>query len=223
MAVFVWKPQFVLNVTVIDEQHKVLVRLINDMGQILAGKMVAQYSVIFSDLIKYTRYHFITEEALMLASGYPLNNVNAHIKQHKQFIDELGSVCADNSIVSEDELSVILSFLTNWLSNHICKVDKKLAAHIQAEESVFSAWEEKQKLRYSAHTHQKGDTQSIEIDYKCLMGYFHEMIRQAEDDIKKALFTGEKEELTNNEKTIEQALKKIAMVRKAVGRLTLSH
>jgi hemerythrin-like metal-binding protein len=220
MAVFVWSSQFELKIKVIDEQHKVLVALINDLEKVIAKKKTAQYSSVFSNLIKYTRYHFITEEALMLASGFPLSDVNAHIKQHKQFIEELDSVCSDESYVSEGDLNVILSFLTNWLTNHICKVDRKLATHIHEENEIFSRWEEK------LHAKESGGTQNqlaIEIDYKSLMGYFHEIIRHAEEDIKNVLFCEQQFSTDTHQQTIEKALKKISMVRKAIGRLSLSH
>jgi hypothetical protein len=55
------------------------------------------------------------------------------------------------------------------------------------------------------------------------MSYFHEIIKHAEEDIKKVLFSAQDISPNTHQQTIEQALKKIAMVRKAIGRLSLSH
>lgn len=216
MTVFQWSSKYELGLAIIDEQHKVLVQLINDMEEVLAGKQTAQYSIVFADLIKYTRYHFTTEEALMLASGYDLDEINAHIKQHKQFIDELDIVCKDTSLITESELQIILSFLINWLTNHICKVDRRLVDHLEKDES----------FKHFNSLHERSKSQKIisqkEVDYKSLMGYFYRAIKTAEEEIRQALYAPVNANKQTHDLIIESALKKITLVRKAIGRLSLS-
>lgn len=83
---------------------------------------------ILAALIQYTQYHFGTEERLMLLKAYPdqRDHVEEHRKLTKTVVDfktrfDQGSVA----------LTVkVMTFLEEWLINHIQKSDKRLGAHL---------------------------------------------------------------------------------------------
>ncbi|MCP5161263.1 MAG: hemerythrin family protein [Hahellaceae bacterium] len=96
MAIFEWKPQYSVGVPELDEQHKVLVRLINELDELLASRFdLVKAQALFRELVDYTIYHFATEERLMVRFQYDEAGYQAHIRQHRQFEQEIKSVLSD--------------------------------------------------------------------------------------------------------------------------------
>ncbi|OZG72251.1 hypothetical protein BTA51_16040 [Hahella sp. CCB-MM4] len=135
MAIFVWKESYCVGIKIIDDQHKVLVRIINELDLLLQSDFsVQQARALFGELLDYTKYHFATEERLMKIGGYKKSALDAHLKQHYQFIDEIHSLNNESIPVSADEAQLVMSYLTNWLKNHILKVDRQLANYLLRQE-----------------------------------------------------------------------------------------
>ncbi len=136
MAVFVWQDNYNLGIEIIDEQHKVLVRIINDLDELLKDEFSRdKLKALFTELVDYTKYHFSTEERLMKTRGYDVTQLDAHLKQHHQFVQQIQSLNHDTSTLSRQEAEWVLKYLTNWLINHILKVDKHLVEHLTTQES----------------------------------------------------------------------------------------
>jgi len=130
----IWNDDLVTGVEDIDDQHRILVKALNDAGQQLAGNRdAALLEQITRDLLSYAIYHFETEETLMEETDYFAHHPEdaaAHHQQHRSFSAKVVAVReglkAGQAISRED----LLSFLNAWLVNHIKGTDKKLAAHI---------------------------------------------------------------------------------------------
>ncbi|WP_020409049.1 bacteriohemerythrin [Hahella ganghwensis] len=138
MAIFIWKESYRVGIKVIDEQHKVLVRIINELDDLLKTDFSAPHAqTLFGELLDYTKYHFATEERLMKVGGYRKSALDAHLKQHYQFIDEIHSLNNENIPVTADEAELVMSYLTNWLKNHILKVDRQLANYLLKQEKAL--------------------------------------------------------------------------------------
>lgn len=86
---------------------------------------------LMEELINYTILHFSTEEVLMDMFDY--EDSLEHKKTHNSFIDmiKLEQETLDMLIQNSDfekvnkEIQKILTYLQNWLINHILKSDKK--------------------------------------------------------------------------------------------------
>jgi len=124
MGFLKWSNKYSLNVTEIDEQHKKLISLINEMYDAMhVGKGNDIVGAVISELVNYTIYHFNTEELLLQQYGYP------HYKEHKEMHDTL-SKKARNLKETFDQgnrpttIDVML-LLMNWLNAHILVEDKK--------------------------------------------------------------------------------------------------
>ena len=139
VAIFEWKSEYDTGIAEIDNQHMVLVSLINELHALVNEKFDrALAEQIFGKLKSYAVFHFATEEGLMAQYHYTASDHDAHLAQHRQFESEFESLQADFSNISLDECNIVLSYLTNWLTNHICKVDKRLAEHIYAQRQAES-------------------------------------------------------------------------------------
>lgn len=132
MALFNWSSQYSVNINQIDEQHKVLIKLINDLHDAMkAGKGKEVLKTILNELIKYTVEHFSFEENLFESKGYPESKV--HKEVHKKLISQVTALKNNyengNEVISMD----VMNFLKEWLSGHIMGTDKKYSVYLNAQ------------------------------------------------------------------------------------------
>jgi hemerythrin len=124
MPLITWNEQFAVNIKEVDDQHKRLIDLLNLLFDAMKmGKGKEALSLVLDELAQYTVYHFGTEERLFREYGYP--EADIHKAEHdaftKKVIDFQGSFNKGQTLITID----LLNFLTDWLKNHITKVDKR--------------------------------------------------------------------------------------------------
>ena len=108
----------------IDQQHKQLVNILNELYQAFMDREHKEkIGTIISQLADYTKYHFNTEENYFISFNYL--DREKHIKEHQDFkkkVDEFIKKYHDNSgSLTYD----VMNFLRNWLNNHIMETDQK--------------------------------------------------------------------------------------------------
>lgn len=129
----VWNESFEVGHSMIDNQHKHLFELVQELYELTTlPKDVRDNgaSVILQECAGYINYHFICEEKLMRETQY--EDATSHISQHKAFNAYITSTMGDSSRGSEIDVEKFYDFLADWLKNHICSEDKKLAAYVSA-------------------------------------------------------------------------------------------
>ncbi len=121
-----WGPNLVLGVAAMDEQHRRLIAVMNDI-QALDERRADAVSIerelhLLRDL---TRQHFVDEEAHMAAIGYV--DLKRHALIHadlRQSLDRyLAAFAGGNGRLPEG----FVRFLVYWLSAHIQGIDRKYA------------------------------------------------------------------------------------------------
>jgi hemerythrin len=129
MAIITWNEEFSVKVRDIDDQHKELISIINDLhDEMNLGKSKEFMSEILKRLIDYTIYHFGTEEKYMTEYNYP--DMLQHETKHEKLTKE---VLSFQIRFSKGDVTIsmeILNFLKDWLTNHILQTDKKLGAFL---------------------------------------------------------------------------------------------
>jgi hemerythrin-like metal-binding protein len=126
MPLITWGPMLAVGVTEIDDQHKKLVELVNQLNDAMhAGHGKDALTPVLNELVRYTVYHFGTEERLMAKHKYEASV--AHKGEHTKFVatvsDFKKKFDAGNAMLSTE----IMNFLRDWLSKHILQTDKKFA------------------------------------------------------------------------------------------------
>jgi len=101
-----------------DTQHQELFKLID----LLQSESLS--SDIFRRLNNYAENHFLLEEEYMSLLNYP--DMESHVQAHNLFRKELNELVRTQSDIEEATKSSISIFLTEWLTRHILRVDKKL-------------------------------------------------------------------------------------------------
>jgi len=128
MAILNWNNQLVLGIDSVDEQHKHLIDLANQLDEAVAlGTDRDTLIKIVNSLIDYTVYHFQDEEQLMSGSKFNPTVYAVHEAEHKEFVEKMltiqSEVEADISALSKD----LMDYLVNWLCHHILSTDKQMA------------------------------------------------------------------------------------------------
>lgn len=166
MSLFRWKPEYAVGIKIIDEQHQVLVQLINQLHDAIEDHFrTISLENILQQLFDYTHYHFTTEEELMVRYNYQPDQFEKHKKQHKQFIAELNSSQADLDNLTREDAALIQEFLVNWLKSHILKVDTQLAEFLLNHSSVHDF---KPSIQGSHTSERQPNTQDKELNQQLL-------------------------------------------------------
>ena len=119
-----WGPEFVLGIKTIDDQHKVLVDLINQVyAEFGSSNNKNVLKRILKELIDYTAYHFGNEEQLFKQINY--RQSTEHIEEHRKFVETVMDFKHDFDEGSQVLSFDIVNFLKNWLLDHILKSDKR--------------------------------------------------------------------------------------------------
>jgi len=127
-----WSKELELGVKMFDDQHKKLIKLINDLYNAMKDNKGDKVMLkILTDLVDYTAYHFDNEEELFAKYGY--ENQKEHVKIHTNLkntaIDLKGKIEAGEAVIGFN----VISFLENWVKNHILVEDRKYAAFFKSK------------------------------------------------------------------------------------------
>ena len=129
MDFFVWDDRFVTGVGSIDEDHQVLLGLVNRLhNAMLTGTARKDIENIIDEMVRYTKSHFAREEDLMLKTQY--SELAEHKLLHAHFVTK-SIQFRDDFKSGKIGLSVaIFSFLKDWLSGHILDIDKNMVVEL---------------------------------------------------------------------------------------------
>jgi len=119
-----WTSDLSVGIELIDEQHKLLIKNLNDLNKALELQQgPAKTAATLDFLIDYTKFHFTAEEKHMAANDYP--EIEDHKKRHEEFITTLNNLEEDLKEEGATQIlaSSIESLLVNWLFGHIREVD----------------------------------------------------------------------------------------------------
>jgi hemerythrin-like metal-binding protein len=124
-----WTEEMATGIPAIDNQHRFLVETLQDANEkLLNDRDGYLLDKIAKDLLGYAITHFETEEKLMQRYGYDKSfpdDAKSHIHEHREFSKKVVDICdqlREGNRVSRIE---VLTFLNNWLYNHILDIDQK--------------------------------------------------------------------------------------------------
>ena len=129
MALLEWKEEYSVNVVQIDEQHRKLFRIINELEEAMSqGKGSQTLDRIFESLIDYTRYHFKFEIDILRSNGYP--EAEEHERKHEAMTGQVERLKEEFEQGNAGITIKTRSFLSDWLTKHIQGTDKKYSQHL---------------------------------------------------------------------------------------------
>ncbi len=125
-----WSDKLSVGNKKIDQQHRILIKLINDLNEAFAeGKTKSALTSILDELANYTVTHFKDEEGIMEKGNYP--DLEAHKKIHINFVNKVvetvNNVKSGKIMASKD----LMVFLKEWLIDHIMGTDQQYVPYVK--------------------------------------------------------------------------------------------
>jgi hemerythrin len=132
MPLMTWTDKLSVGVAVLDNDHKKLVALVNELYDAMqAGHGKDKLGRVLGELINYTKEHFAREESFFARTGYPA--AAPHKEQHEDLTRQVIEVQQKYAAGNAATLSLdVMHFLRTWLVKHIQGSDQSYRAHLNA-------------------------------------------------------------------------------------------
>lgn len=132
MPLLTWKEDYSVNIKEIDDQHRKLVAMINELHDAMSERRAKEVlGEILKKLADYTVFHFSSEERLMRTNEYP--EYEEHRGKHEKMTNK---VLALQEELKQGKITLsmeVMDFLKNWLDKHILGTDKKYSAFLNSK------------------------------------------------------------------------------------------
>lgn len=117
-----WEESYRLGLKEIDEQHKVLFDIMNELWMAIVRRASSSEMLgIVNELERYTVSHFSEEERFMQGINY--SAFEAHCAQHAAFVERIHAARVELLNGKQIDLQ-LLHFLRDWLVRHIGSEDR---------------------------------------------------------------------------------------------------
>jgi hemerythrin-like metal-binding protein len=129
---FVWNDALETGIRQIDCQHQELIDLINGFESAhQEGRGATMLEGMLANLMGYAKFHFSTEEHLMLRPG-TRTHATHHMAEHREFEERVKSMKANPSGDAAQDVTELIDYLKQWLLHHIMNTDMALAKSLRA-------------------------------------------------------------------------------------------
>ena len=121
-----WSDSYSMGIKVIDDQHKELLNIVNDIFSHATGNEWEEheyFKTVIKQAVDYINFHFSTEEKIMVATKYP--GYDEHKKKHHEFIITVVKTAKDYQTGKRLTLTNLGYFLKDWVLSHIAVMDRK--------------------------------------------------------------------------------------------------
>ena len=121
-----WSSSLSVGIKLIDDQHKGLLDLVNDMLNHVIGDETAErayFQKVIQKTIQYVKIHFATEEKIMMATKFL--GYSEHKKAHDTFAVTVVNNIRDFEAGKNFSLANFTKFLKEWILTHIAVMDKQ--------------------------------------------------------------------------------------------------
>ncbi len=131
----VWKPEYNLGISIIDEQHRGIVTTINSLFYAMQNKHGENVlKSVINMVTEYTHIHFQVEEDFLRKCNFP------DFKKHLEWHDNLRQTLSNTGSKSlwDRDPQKFLEFLKDWWIDHICEKDRIFRDYLfpRAEQGV---------------------------------------------------------------------------------------
>ncbi|MDR3527987.1 MAG: bacteriohemerythrin [Rhizomicrobium sp.] len=130
MPRMIWAEHYSVGVASIDAQHQKMMALLNRLHDgMMAGTDKIALGGTLQALIDYTMMHFKFEEELLARADYP--DCAAHRQEHAALLRQIQAIRQQYEKVGPRAVTIpVLSFLANWIANHILGADMRYRSHV---------------------------------------------------------------------------------------------
>ena len=127
----VWTSDFTVRDERMDAQHRTLVKMINELiDNENAGVGSEFVSDLLSKMTAYALEHLRCEEELLVEIEYP--QFDEHKELHKEYRLAVAKFCFVTTAGIVEVTPALLSYLSQWWTNHILVEDRKYSNYLSA-------------------------------------------------------------------------------------------
>jgi hemerythrin len=136
MITVVWDKKFEVGHERIDSEHRIFLNLIREVS-LMPERRVSKERIQrhLDEFKKYARFHFTSEENIMLDIAYP--DYESHSKEHEVLLAQL-----DERVFEYEKgrliLDDVVSFLFEWFALHTTQIDTRLSGYIAEHQAEAS-------------------------------------------------------------------------------------
>jgi len=129
MQLFHWNSQLETGIDAVDQQHRQLLQLINQLGMAMTTlRNLPTLTELLQQLRNYAHFHFAEEESLFDECCLSAYDIELHQAQHQLFCDKIATLDPAN-IPDKEAVHELHQFLVTWLIAHIFSEDMKLSSN----------------------------------------------------------------------------------------------
>jgi hemerythrin len=127
-----WRIEYSIGIQEIDDQHKKIIQLVNDLLKICRDDNNdgdhESFNQLVGTILEYFKKHFETEENLMLEKNYP--QYAEHKKRHDKLLEDVKKMM-DKMVHKKQKESLInmVIFLREWFVENIYIIDKQMGEY----------------------------------------------------------------------------------------------
>jgi len=128
-----WSAKFACGIKIIDDQHKGLVMLVNEMFNHVTGNNIQEHNYfnrVIKEAVDYIKIHFATEEKIMLATNFA--GYAEHKRKHDNFVLTVVENINNYRYGQRFSLLTFTKFLKDWVLTHIAVMDKKYFDYLRS-------------------------------------------------------------------------------------------
>jgi hemerythrin len=131
MALLDWSDKYSVGVKAMDNQHIALIEIVNKLHAAMSKGLALDITApLLRELVAYTQEHFAAEEALIRNAKFP--NFAGHQALHRELIHQIEDFTARLNLGQITLNIQLMTFLRDWLANHIMKEDKQYGLWLNA-------------------------------------------------------------------------------------------
>jgi hemerythrin len=137
VSILLWSSDYNVNIPAIDNEHKLLVSIVNEIAQGMHYQGALQARVITESLhrlLNYVRVHFDSEERFLLFNNYP--EFDEHKMQHAELLEKLERFEKSFKTENKPFNEKMLLYLKDWLVRHIILHDSKFGHYYRDKELI---------------------------------------------------------------------------------------
>lgn len=125
----VWREEFEVHVASIDEQHRTIFKMLNQLFEARQeGKGSQALRKFFEESMDYAMDHFSHEEAILAQHNYP--GLPQQRREHRGFIEKIDGFKAALESDPEAAFLKVFDYLNTWWLDHVQGEDKKYSAFL---------------------------------------------------------------------------------------------
>ncbi|HIJ79835.1 MAG: bacteriohemerythrin [Desulfobulbaceae bacterium] len=132
MGLINWHERYSVNIAEIDEQHKQLIKMINELHDAMMAKKGKDALLpILNQLASYCIKHFSIEEKMMQQHDYP--DFADHQAKHQKMTAKVKALINDVQTGKSSVTIDVMNFLKSWLDKHIMGTDQQYAPFLNSK------------------------------------------------------------------------------------------